>query len=636
MTTIEATDCIVRPATQAALTVEPTLLVELIVEFARHVETRGTTEALPLLSHVLYLLAESPDNSALTRSRYSEIGGLAHALGQSADDAYATLTDAEQTACKALFSNLVELGTDSLPTRRTARLKQFDDGQLGLEFDAVLAEFASRRLLTIDIGTVTISYEALLTAWPLIGEWIADERDALIIVRRLKSAATAWLDAECDPQTLLRGTLLETARELLSSNARNRLSDYDQQFLEESVTAETERTERDAQILARQLSMQATMLHDVDPSLSAQIALVAQSTASTIETRSALLSATSPLPGSRRLGGPGPTALAVSADGRRAAFNNSVDGTITVLNLAAEPGNSSGWAFSRLMVVRCATPATDVYGLALSPDGRLLAVGGTDRVVTLVDLDTVDGESIDACKSIVLESESLRFDNAVMSITFDDTGTQLFAAGTANGVGHWEVGPGPTGRFLEMIPAAGNTMSVSVSNGGLIATSSMDGTVALRPIDDPLTPSWSSKAPAETPASAVALSADGSLMIAGFRNGVVRVWRIKSPTNVEEITLSSGPFATWVNSVAIASDAPLIAAGSSDGNVRLWNTATWHEIRPELRHPTVVTGIEFARARLSSQPPRMALLEHGVWVKRGPTARTTRSGRSRSMYPARR
>jgi WD40 repeat protein len=181
-----------------------------------------------------------------------------------------------------------------------------------------------------------------------------------------------------------------------------------------------------------------------------------------------------------------------------------------------------------------------------------------------------------------------------MSVTFDSTGTQLFAGGNGEGVGHWEVGPGPTECFVQLIPAAGTTMSVAISDGGLIATSALDGAVVLRSTDDPSRATWSIKASADRPASAVALSADGSMLVAGFRNGVVRVWYVHSPTELEEVVLSSAPFATWVNSVAISNDDPLIAAASSDGNVRLWNTTTWHEVRPDLRHPTVVTSVKFA------------------------------------------
>jgi len=604
MTTDEATDCIVLPAKHAGLVVAPALLVLLIDEFARHDATRGSAEALPLLSYVLYLLAEAPDEAELTRTRFHEIGGLGHALGRSADDAYNALTETEREACKALFSNLVELGTDSLPTRRTALLSQFSDGRLALEFDTVLAEFSSRRLLAVDVDTVTISHETLLTAWPLFGEWINDARDSLMIVRRIKAAASVWREADCDPQTLLRGTLLEAADALLSSKARNRLDDDDQLFVNESFSADTQRSIRDAEILARQLSMQATMLHDTDPSLGAQIALVAHTTASTVETRSALLNATSPLPGSRFLGGPGTTALAVSRNGQRVAFSNSVNGTIAILERTQPIAHeNSEQPLSHSRVVNCTASDSDILDLALSPDGRLLAVGGSDGTVTLVDLDariSAVNEPFDhldqdiGCVSILLKDEESTSGGAVMSVTFDSTGTQLFTGGAMDGVSHWEVGPGPTGRLVQLIPAPGTTMSIAVGNDQLMAISAMDGSVDLRLINDPTVPTWSTPASNDSPASAVALSADESMLVGGFRNGTIRVWRVHSPTDVEEVELSSAPFASWVNSVAIASDASLVAAASSDGNVRLWNTSTWHEIRPDLNHPTIVDSVEFA------------------------------------------
>lgn len=57
----------------------------------------------------------------------------------------------------------------------------------------VLEEFAAARLLTLDAGTVEISHEALLTAWPLLSDtWLADTRADRIIRTRLHAATEEW------------------------------------------------------------------------------------------------------------------------------------------------------------------------------------------------------------------------------------------------------------------------------------------------------------------------------------------------------------------------------------------------------------------------------------------------------------
>ncbi|MEO1058803.1 MAG: hypothetical protein AAFY28_18000, partial [Actinomycetota bacterium] len=78
--TEEATECIVGPARAVGLDVDTELTVRLIDEFSRHAHAHGSTEALPLLSHVLFQLAEDAPDRHLTLQRYHDIGGLARAL----------------------------------------------------------------------------------------------------------------------------------------------------------------------------------------------------------------------------------------------------------------------------------------------------------------------------------------------------------------------------------------------------------------------------------------------------------------------------------------------------------------------------------------------------------------------------
>ena len=269
MTFEEATECIVRPAERAGLTVAPDLLVELIAEFARHVEGRDSTEALPLLSHVLYLLAEETDDRHLTVAHYREIGGLEHALERSADDAYGSLTATEQLACHALFRHLVELDPKALPTRRTLNRADLARSEPHLDFDVVIDRFAERRLLTADVDSVTISHEALLSAWPLLTQWIEHEYDALAVTRRIRDATRNWLETGEDPHALSGGILLATAERLLTTSAISRLSADERRFVRLSIAAQEEIQQRDAEVLSRQLAMQSAVLRPVDPALSA-------------------------------------------------------------------------------------------------------------------------------------------------------------------------------------------------------------------------------------------------------------------------------------------------------------------------------------------------------------------------------
>ena len=67
----------------------------------------------------------------------------------------------------------------------------------------VLEAFAAERLLTLAAGTVELSHEALLTAWPLLRDtWLADTRADRIARTRLHTTAAEWARHARDPSYL--------------------------------------------------------------------------------------------------------------------------------------------------------------------------------------------------------------------------------------------------------------------------------------------------------------------------------------------------------------------------------------------------------------------------------------------------
>ena len=76
----------------------------------------------------------------------------------------------------------------------------------------MLEAFAAERLLTLAAGTVEISHEALLTAWPLLRDtWLADTHADRIARTRLHATAADWARHSRDPSYLYTGTLLAAA-----------------------------------------------------------------------------------------------------------------------------------------------------------------------------------------------------------------------------------------------------------------------------------------------------------------------------------------------------------------------------------------------------------------------------------------
>ena len=76
----------------------------------------------------------------------------------------------------------------------------------------MLEAFAAERLLTLAAGTVEISHEALLTAWPLLRDtWLADTHADRIVRTRLHATAAEWARHSRDPSYLYGGSLLQAA-----------------------------------------------------------------------------------------------------------------------------------------------------------------------------------------------------------------------------------------------------------------------------------------------------------------------------------------------------------------------------------------------------------------------------------------
>src|SRR5262249_8982459 len=136
--------------------------------------------ALPLLSHALDQAWRSRTGETLTLPDYERTGGIDGAVAATAQRAYERLTPPQQAVARQVFLRLTATSTDGVDTAGRATRAELTDGKSPAEaqdVEAVLEAFAAERLLTLAAGTVELSHEALLTAWPLLRDsWLADSR----------------------------------------------------------------------------------------------------------------------------------------------------------------------------------------------------------------------------------------------------------------------------------------------------------------------------------------------------------------------------------------------------------------------------------------------------------------------------
>lgn len=214
-----------QPAARANATVESALLVRVIAD------TTGQAGVLPLISHALRETWHRRRGNTLTLAGYEAAGGIAYALAHTADHLYTTLTTAQQRLAKHIFLSLVAPGKDGInDTKR--RVNREDLGNR-TAVNTVLETLAETRLITLGAGTVEITHEALLTAWPRLRRWLDEDRAGLPTYHHLAAAAETWHHEGRHPSALYRGPRLATATEWAAQNHHGSLQpdERTQEFL---------------------------------------------------------------------------------------------------------------------------------------------------------------------------------------------------------------------------------------------------------------------------------------------------------------------------------------------------------------------------------------------------------------------
>ena len=198
------------PAELVGLEFESGLVRVLVLDFERN-------SSLPLLQHALVELCDRRDSNRLTVSAYEAMGGIEGGLARRAEAVYAEGPSNQRALVRRLFTRLVTVGEGRGDTRRRVQRRELD-GLTGSStaVDSVLERFGAARLLTFDRDpqsrqpTVEIAHEALIATWDRLGAWIDEDRDGLLLIRHVGTAAQSWEDSGRDDGELYRGARLES------------------------------------------------------------------------------------------------------------------------------------------------------------------------------------------------------------------------------------------------------------------------------------------------------------------------------------------------------------------------------------------------------------------------------------------
>jgi WD40 repeat protein/TPR repeat protein len=192
-------------------------------------------------------------------------------------------------------------------------------------------------------------------------------------------------------------------------------------------------------------------------------------------------------------------------------------------------------------------------GTAVSPDGRLIAAGGTGELALW---ERATGRPRRALEGVA----------GVTALAFSPDGQRLAAGDTRGSVAVFEVA---TGRVLYRVKHEREVSTCAFSpDGGVLLTTSADRTIGL----------WDAGTGAplralvghQGPVFAAVFTPSGREIVSGSYDRTVRVW--DAATGAPLRTLEG--HASEVRGVAVSSDGRAIATGSFDGTVGVWDLSS--------------------------------------------------------------
>ncbi|MFB6893423.1 helix-turn-helix domain-containing protein [Kitasatospora sp. NPDC056327] len=584
MTAAELHAAITAPARTAGLELEPGLPALLTADLGLdpgHPDRAYDPGALPLLAHTLRAVWQQRTARALTLDGYRAIGGLHGSVALTAERAWSRLDEETRTAARRMLLRLVHVGPDGQVVRRRAERSALAAADTDPErLDRVLASFAADRLITLDATGVTLSHEALLRAWPRLGEWIEEAGAGLRLHQQLALDTEHWARSGREEALLYRGSRLALVEQWARpAGARGDgapaaavrggapvLAPAEREFLE-TAAARARQEHRAERRRMRTLRQLATAL-----ALMLAFALLAgtlawqQRNAAVAANRANLVHAL--LADAGRNADHDPyAALLQSVEARRAAPADAPD-----LRRPADDAVLS--TQSRYLTGRIPGFEWGVNAVALSPDRRLVATGDSQGRIALWDTATTalvaelqghdvhfpvqdiefspDGALLgavltrdptrrillwrvadrQALPSPVMPLSTTGRPSVAKRVAFSPDGT-LLAAGSGDDqlpgrVWIWRTDRAGAPPERTLLDHTGVIQGLGFGGGHRLASADTDGTVLVRDLDAPPRPDGGApvvlSGNAPKPRS-LSFAADGRLLAVGGDQGGIRLWR---------------------------------------------------------------------------------------------------------------
>ena len=223
--------------------------------------------------------------------------------------------------------------------------------------------------------------------------------------------------------------------------------------------------------------------------------------------------------------------------------------------------------------------------LALSPDGRLLAVGRIDGVVGLWEVDS---------GKLIHELE--KHTDTVVSLVFTNDGTKLVSGARDSQAIVWDVGTGKLIWSLEGHSSSVYGLDVS-PDGNLIASACWDKLLFL----------WDAKTGEKVQQAkfgdlynqrflskkfkSIKFSPDSRQILAGVSSGDIYYFDCKTGLEKSRFFGNSND----ITAITFSPDGSRLVTGSTDQTIRIWDAETREELRILTGHTRYVESLSFNR-----------------------------------------
>ena len=524
------------PAAEAGLAVEPDVVKAVIAELRGEAWGGLGSGVLPLMSQAMAATWEHREDSKLTLRGYRRAGGVADAVNRSAQAAYDSLTGRQQDMARLVFTQLTVITPDGqLARRRCSRADlRSPHAETDAETDAVIDIFSAQRLMVLGQDSVEIAHDALLQAWKQLRDWLSDDqldralysqvltdaatwdanrRDSSYLYQpgrlaTIDAATTRWQNAPTryPPLPAASTEFLGAARHAARRRARRRRSVI-AGLLALTVVAVSaaglavhdaaNASRQHAIALSRLLANESLTIASTDPLTARRLAVAAWHVFPTDQARSAMVTLLIVQQQDGILPGDpsdlGVTAVAFSRDGKLLAAAHG-DGTVRLWDPAT--GQAVGAPLLADLGAKSGPAGIGVFGVAFSPDGKLLATADADGTVRLWDPATgkPTAAPIQAnTQTAVGQDAQISGRPGVFRVAFSPDGKLLATADDDGTVKLWNPATGqPAGAPLHagvnFFKATEGVLGVAFSpDGKLLATADNDGTVKMW---NPATGGW--------------------------------------------------------------------------------------------------------------------------------------------------